>query len=112
MPFDQDGGRTTDRGGTGETASAPRSRGGGGDESDPDLRFARALGVQRNAKLAFGISTAFAALLYVLFVVVPGETTQSPVLYLGLAFVVLVSTTLLLTLVFTAISAWRLSREL
>lgn len=105
------GEQATDTAGSGEATSGAGPDGRDA-ETDPDLRFARALGVQRNAKIALAVSTAFAALLYVLFVVVPSETTQSPVLYLGLAFVVLVSTTLLLTLVFTAISAWRLSREL
>jgi hypothetical protein len=85
---------------------------GSGDDGDPTLQFVRALGVERNAKRALAVSTAFAVALYVLFVVVPGETTQSPVLYLGLAFVVLVATTFLLTIVLTAVSAWRLSREL
>lgn len=83
-----------------------------GGDKDQLVAFARELGVERNVKWALALGGAFAALLYVVFVVVPSETTQSPVLYLGLAFVVFFATSLSLTILFTAVSAWRRAREL
>jgi len=83
----------------------------GGDKAQL-VAFAKELGVERNVKWALGIGAAFAALLYVVFVVIPAETTQSPVLYLGLAFVVFFATSLSLAILFTAVSAWRRAREL
>jgi len=84
----------------------------GGGDKDQLVAFARELGVERNVKWALGLGAGFAALLYVVFVVIPAETTQSPVLYLGLAFVVFFATSLSLTILFTAVSAWRRAREL
>ncbi|GAA0672112.1 hypothetical protein ACFQDG_09810 [Natronoarchaeum mannanilyticum] len=83
-----------------------------GSDKDQLVAFARELGVERNVKWALALGAAFAALLYVVFVVIPAETTQSPVLYLGLAFVVFFATSLSLTILFTAVSAWRRAREL
>jgi len=84
----------------------------GGGDKDQLVAFARELDVERNVKWAVGLGAAFAALLYVVFVVIPAETTQSPVLYLGLAFVVFFATSLSLAMLFTAVSAWRRAREL
>jgi|GEM_PF-4849954 len=83
-----------------------------GGDKDQLVAFARELGVERNVKWALALGAAFAALLYVVFVVIPAETTQSPVLYLGLAFVVFFATSLSLTILFTLVSAWRRAREL
>jgi len=89
-----------------------RDEPGGGDDKAQIVAFAKELGVDRNVKWALALGAAFAALLYVVFVVVPAETTQSPALYLGLAFVVFFATSLSLAIVFTLISAWRRTQEL
>lgn len=83
-----------------------------GDDKAQLVAFAKELGVERNVKWALALGAAFAALLYGVFVVIPDETTQSPALYLGLAFVVFFATSLSLAIVFTLISAWRRTREL
>jgi len=83
-----------------------------GDDKAQFIAFAKELGVERNVKWALALGAAFAALLYVVFVVIPAETTQSPVLYLGLAFVVFFAMSLSLTILFTVVSAWRRAREL
>lgn len=82
-----------------------------GPDHDGTKRFAAALGVDRNAKLAAGSSFVLAVLLYGLFVLVPGETAYHPVLYLALASVVWFALTLTLTLVLTAYAAWKLLRR-
>ncbi|SNZ17823.1 hypothetical protein SAMN06269185_3135 [Natronoarchaeum philippinense] len=84
----------------------------GEDDRDQLVAFARELEVGRNAKWSMVLGFAFATLLYVVFVVIPAETTQSPVLYLGLAFVVFFATSLSLTIAFTGVTAWRRAREL
>lgn len=94
-----------------DAGAAPETAAGDADR-DPTVEFARALDVGRNVKRAVAIAGTFSALLYVVFVVVPAETTQSPVLYLALAFVIFFATSLLLSIAFTLVSAWRLSREL
>ena len=70
-----------------------------------------ALNVPRNARFGFGLGVALAVAAFVFFVVVPGSQ-RSPVLYVALAFVLAVGVGLLLTLVFTLASAYRLARQL
>ena len=73
--------------------------------------FLQALHVERNAKLGFGIGVLFAIGVFVFFVAIPGSQ-RSPLLYVGLAFVLAVGTGLLLTTAFTLGSAYRLARRL
>jgi hypothetical protein len=72
--------------------------------------FLRALKVERNAKAGFAIGVAFSLLVFVRFVLLPGR--EYPLaLWLALAFVLAVGTGLLLTVVFTLGSAYRLARR-
>jgi uncharacterized membrane protein YccC len=73
--------------------------------------FVEALNVSRNAKAGFGIGVVVAIAVFVFFVGIPGSR-YSPVLYVALAFVLAVGIGLLLTLVFTLGSAYRLARQL
>jgi len=68
-----------------------------------------ALHVQRNATAGFGLAT-LVTLAVVALTVLPG-TSRPAYLYVGLAFVLLVSLGGLLTVVFTAGSAVRLARR-
>lgn len=73
--------------------------------------LARALRVPRNAVAGFGIGIALAA--YLLFGVFEGPAGQySPAYYVGLGFVLAVGVGLLLTILFSLASAYRLSRSL
>lgn len=87
-------------------------------ERPPRARFVAALSVRRNATVGFGIGAALAVAVYAFFVVVPLAVPSvptrglSPVLYLLLAFVVAVTTGLLVTTLLTVASAIRLSRDL
>ena len=76
----------------------------------PRARLVEALEVRRNAKQGFAAGLLFAVAVYVYFVAVPGTRVWSPVLYLGLAFVVAVTTGLLATAVLTALTARRLAK--
>lgn len=78
----------------------------------PRARLVEALEVRRNAKRGFAVGVLFAVAVYVFFVAVPGTHTWSPLLYVALAFVVAVSTGLLVTAVLTALTARRLAREI
>ncbi len=84
-------------------------------EDRPDRpSLARALvtvGAKRNAAIGLLVGSLFAAMLLVVFVL-PGETQESPLLYLGLAGVVAVTTGMLIAVVLTARSAVRVSREI
>lgn len=73
--------------------------------------FIAALNVPRNAVLGFGIGSLFALGVFVVFVGLPGSR-YSPLLYVGLGVVLAVGTGLLLTIVFTLITAVRLARQL
>lgn len=81
-------------------------------ERPPTAQFLAALEVPRNAKWGLAAGTAFAAVLYLFFVVLAPATAESPVLYLGLAFVVAVSTAGIVTLALTLRMAIRLTRDL
>jgi hypothetical protein len=74
-------------------------------------RLVEALHVQRNARFGFGLGVAFAVAVFVFFVAIPGSN-RSPLLFVGLSFVLAVGVGLLLTLLFTLGSAYRLSRDL
>lgn len=80
-------------------------------ERPPMANLIDALEVRRNAKRGFAAGILFAAAIFTFFVVVPG-TYRSPLLYVGLAFVVAVTTGLLATTILTALTARRLARDL
>jgi hypothetical protein len=84
-------------------------------EVDPDAdgpaAFMQALRVRRNAVWGVGVGVAVTALVFVVFVVIPG-TIRSPLWYLGLAFVLALSTAGLVATVLTLTRAARLSRDL
>lgn len=84
-------------------------------ENSPDRpSLARALvtvGAKRNAAIGLLAGSVFAAALFVVFVL-PGETQESWLLYLGLAGVVAVTTGMLIAIVLTVRSAVRASREI
>jgi len=82
-----------------------------GPDHDGTKRFAAALGVGRNAKISVVTAFLLSAVLYGVFVLVPGETAHHPLLYAGLAAVIWFALALTLTLVLTAYSAWKLVRE-
>lgn len=74
--------------------------------------FVRALGVRRHAKRGFALGVLFAALVFVVFVVLPGGVARSPALYVSLAFVLAFALGLLLTAIFVLGSLYRLTRDL
>lgn len=89
--------------------------GSGGPADGPPERprgnLVRALHVPRNAAAGFGIGIALAA--YLLFGVFEGPGGQySPAYYVGLGFVLAVGVGLLLTVLFSLGSAYRLARSL
>jgi ABC-type Fe3+-siderophore transport system permease subunit len=55
---------------------------------------------------------AVAVVVFVMFVLLPGETTGSPVLYAGLAVVVAAALGALFAAALTLVTAWRRTREL
>lgn len=90
----------------------------GGDlgvEVDPDASgpaaFMQALAVPRNAKWGAVAGVAFTLLVFFVFVVLPG-TYRSPLWYVGLGFVLAVSTAGLVATALTLVRAARLSRNL
>lgn len=88
-------------------------------ESAPDrppaLRFAAALDVRRNAGVGALVGVAFAALVYLYRVAEllgpVRDTRGSPLLFLGLAFVLAFATAALVTVALTVRSAYRLAQE-
>lgn len=84
-------------------------------ENRPDRpslwRALATVGAKRNAAIGLLTGTAFAAALFLAFVV-PGETREPWVLYLGLAFVVAVTTGMTIAVLLTIRSAVRFSRNL
>ena len=74
--------------------------------------FFRAINVQRNAKLGFGIGILLAVGLLVLIVVNASSSDYPVFLYAGLAFVLATGVGLLLTMVFTVGSLVRKAREM
>lgn len=80
-------------------------------ERPPTARFLAALEVKRNATIGLVSGVAFAVLLFVVFVV-PGPTRAASIYYVGLAFVVAVTTGGSIAVLLTIRSAIKLSREL
>lgn len=84
-------------------------------EVDPDAdgpaAFMQALRVGRNARVGAVVGAAFTALVFLVFVVLPG-TYRSPLWYVGLAFVLALSTAGLVAVLLTLGRAVRLSRQL
>jgi len=74
--------------------------------------FFRAINVERNAKVGFGIGILLALLLLFRRVLNPGVADYSVVLYAGLAFVLATGVGPQLTVVFTAGSLVRKARDL
>lgn len=73
-----------------------------------------ALSVRRHAVRGLAVGVLLAAVVYVYRVVVVGDvphTVDSPILFLGLAFVLAVTTALFVTLVLVTLTARRLVRE-
>ena len=112
MTGDADGPARSDR-----EESAGRERSDDGekptDREQPGGRAAlvEALEVPRNARRGFAFGLLFTVAVFVFFVVLPG-TYRSPLFYVGLGFVLAVAVGGLATTVLTAITAYRLSREL
>lgn len=69
-----------------------------------------ALDVRRQALRGFGLGVLLAAVVFAFFVAVPGSI-RSPIFYVGLGFVLAVSTGLLATVGFVLVAAYRLVRE-
>lgn len=82
-----------------------------GPDHDGTKRFAAALGVGRNVKIAVAVSFVLSALLYGTFVIAPAETAHHPVLYAGLTAVIWFALALTFALILTAYSAWKLVRD-
>jgi tetrahydromethanopterin S-methyltransferase subunit B len=82
---------------------------------DPDAEgpaaFVQALRVPRNAAVGAAVGVGFTALVFLVFVVLPG-TTRSPLWYVGLGFVLALSVAGLVAFVLTLARAVRLSRTL
>lgn len=70
-----------------------------------------ALNVRQNAALGFAFGALFTAAVFTFFVVIPGAT-RSPLYYLALAFVLATGLGGITTGVLTAVSAYRLSKEI
>lgn len=82
-----------------------------GAEGSGTAAFIEALRVKRNAAWGVGVGVGFAALVFVFFVVVPGSY-RSPLWYVGLGFVLALSTAGLVAFLLTLGRAIRLSRQL
>jgi hypothetical protein len=89
---------------TAEAVADPGEQGG-------TAAFLEALRVRRNAAWGAVVGVAFTAVVFALFVVIPG-TYRSPLWYLGLAFVLAMSTAGFVAFLLTLGRAVRLSREL
>ncbi|MFC7047102.1 hypothetical protein ACFQH6_18415 [Halobacteriaceae archaeon GCM10025711] len=70
------------------------------------------LDVRRNAVRGFAVGILLALAVIVFFVVIPGETTRPTLFYPLLGFVLAMTTGLLATVVFVAVSAYRVNRQL
>jgi len=70
------------------------------------------LRVRQNARRGLAIGVVFAALVFVVFVVFPSETSRATVYYGALAFVLAMTVAGLATVLFVAVRAYRLTREL
>jgi hypothetical protein len=81
-------------------------------ERPPTAQFLAALEVTRNAKIGLASGVLFSTVLFLFFVVLPSDTSESPALYLGLAFVVAVTSAGTVALALTVRSAVRLARDL
>lgn len=84
----------------------------------PTANFLAALRVRRNAAIGLLSGVVLAVAVYAYFVAIPALVPavpargRSPLLYLLLAFVVAVTTAMLVATALTGVSAVRLSREL
>jgi hypothetical protein len=82
---------------------------------DPDAEgptaFMQALRVPRNAKVGAAVGVVFTLAVFLVFVVIPGSY-RSPLWYVGLAFVLALSTAGLVAFLLTLVRAVRLSRSL
>ena len=76
----------------------------------PKGEILRTLSVRRNAIRGFTAGALFAVALYVVFVVLPGSTF-SPVLFVGLAFVVAMTSGAIVTAILVAITAYGVARR-
>lgn len=79
-------------------------------ERPPAAKFAEALNVTRNATVGFAVGVALALLLIVAAVTGPGGQYPAAA-YVALGFVLAVGVGLLLTVVFTLGSAYRLAKR-
>lgn len=99
----------------GARGAEPGERSGLAVEVDPDAdgpaAFMQALRVERNAKIGGVVGVAVTLAVFVFFVVIPG-TLRSPLWYLGLAFVLALSTAGLVAFLLSLTRAVRLSRDL
>jgi len=77
-------------------------------DADGPTAFMQALRVPRNAKLGLLVGVVVTLLVFLVFVVLPG-TYRSPLWYVGLAFVLALSTAGLVAFVLTLARAVRLS---
>lgn len=76
----------------------------------PKGRLLEVLEVRRNAKRGFLVGTLLAAALFVFFVAIPGSI-HSPVLFVGLAFVVAATSGALVTTVLVALRVRKLAQD-
>jgi hypothetical protein len=101
-------------------SAADPDRSDEGDESAPSpaANFLAVLNVRRNALLGAGAGVALAAAVYLYFVAIPllrpdvPVRDRSPLLFLSLAFVVAVTTAMLVATVLTTVTAVRRTWEL
>lgn len=94
-----------------DTGAGPGAGDGEGGEGSGVGALVRALEVPRLAAWGFAIGLVLTVGTFGFFVVLPGAADRSPLLYLGLGFVLALSLGLLLTMVFVAGSAYRLVRS-
>ncbi|MFC7132312.1 MULTISPECIES: DUF7536 family protein [Salinibaculum] len=71
-----------------------------------------ALEVRKNLKRGAAVGLGFTAVIFLVFVVFPPATVESPVYYVALAFVLALSTAGLAATVLVMRRAYRLSQEL
>jgi len=83
-----------------------------GVDADGPAGLLDALGLARNLRIGLAVGVGVAAVVFGLFVVVPGETVRSPWYYGALAFVLATATGGLVTVLLLVRRAYRLTREL